>query len=83
MNSPQLKNQCDRVEGDVVKLRDDIIAMNSSFTSCARKTDEKMQCMQKGLLNFTSSIECQKHETANRLADLEVSVDSQLKGTVA
>ena len=65
-----------------MKLQDDVSAMNSSLTSCDRKTVEKIQCIQEDLLNLTSSIECHKHETANKLADLEVSVDSQLKGTV-
>ena len=79
---PQLRNQCDRVEGDVMKLRDNVSAVNSTLTNCDRKASEKIECVQKDLLSLTSSMECDKHETANKLADLEVSVDSQLKGTV-
>ena len=79
---PQLRNQCDRVEGDVMKLWDEVSAVNSAFTSCDRKTSEKIECVQKDLLNLTSSMECHKHETANQLADVGVSVDPQLRGTV-
>ena len=35
-----------------MKLQDDVSAMNSSFTSCDRKTGENVQCMQKDLLNL-------------------------------
>ena len=79
---PQLRNQCDRVEGDVMKLWDEVIAVNSALTSCDRKTSEKIECVQKDLFNLTLSMECHKHETANQLTDMEVSVDSQLRGTV-
>ena len=79
---PQLRNQCDRVEGDVMKLWDNVSAVNSTLTGCDRKASEKIEYVQKDLLNLTSSMECHKHETANQLADMEFSVDSQLRGTV-